>query len=118
MCTGKQTGSHSSCLPEKEQKKAVHVYPFLLNCILSLIGSEKVYHATDSDEAYLRQINQLAPVGARLELRIGAQVMLAKNVNVQEGLVNGARGVVVGFEKGNEGKFYILLALDTVIIRH
>ena len=62
-----------------------------------------MYHATDSDEAYLKQINQLAPVPAKLELRIGAQVMLAKNVNVQEGLVNGARGVVVGFEKGNEG---------------
>ena len=63
-----------------------------------------MYYATDSDEAYLKQINTLAPVQAKLELRIGAQVMLAKNVNVQAGLVNGARGVVVGFEKGNEGK--------------
>ena len=66
-------------------------------------GVQKVYHATDSEEAYLKQINTLAPVPAKLELRIGAQVMLAKNVNVQSGLVNGARGVVVGFEKGNEG---------------
>ena len=63
-----------------------------------------MYHATDSDDAYLKQINQLAPVSSKLELRIGAQVMLAKNVNVQEGLVNGARGVVIGFEKGNEGR--------------
>ena len=67
-------------------------------------GVQKVYHATDSEEAYLKQINTLAPVPAKLELRIGAQVMLAKNVNIQSGLVNGARGVVVGFEKGNEGK--------------
>ena len=29
--------------------------------------------------------------------------MLAKNVDVSQGLVNGARGVVVGFEKGGEG---------------
>ena len=68
-------------------------------------GAQRVYQATDSDEVYLRQINQLAPVGPKLELRVGAQVMLAKNVSVQEGLVNGARGVVVGFEKGNEGKY-------------
>ena len=66
-----------------------------------------MYHATDSDEAYLKQINMLAPVAAKLELRVGAQVMLAKNVNIQEGLVNGARGVVVGFEKGNEGKIIL-----------
>lgn len=30
--------------------------------------------------------------------------MLAKNMNVEKGLVNGARGVVVGFESGPTGK--------------
>lgn len=29
--------------------------------------------------------------------------MLAKNLDVQRGLVNGARGVVVGFNKKNQG---------------
>ena len=29
--------------------------------------------------------------------------MLAKNLDVQRGLVNGARGVVVGFDKKNQG---------------
>ena len=32
------------------------------------------------------------------------QVMLAKNLNVDLGLVNGARGVVVGFVAGAVGK--------------
>ena len=29
--------------------------------------------------------------------------MLCKNINVKEGLVNGTRGVVIGFEKGTAG---------------
>lgn len=32
--------------------------------------------------------------------------MLAKNLDVQRGLVNGARGVVVGFDKKNQGTVY------------
>lgn len=30
--------------------------------------------------------------------------MLAKNLEVQRGLVNGARGVVVGYDKKNQGR--------------
>lgn len=33
------------------------------------------------------------------------KVMLTKNLDVTRGLVNGARGVVVAFEHGKQGKY-------------
>lgn len=38
------------------------------------------------------------------DLSFSLQVMLAKNLDVPQGLVNGARGVVVGFESEQKGK--------------
>lgn len=34
-----------------------------------------------------------------------SKVMLTKNLDVARGLVNGARGVVVGFEPGKHGQY-------------
>ncbi|XP_045523547.1 ATP-dependent DNA helicase PIF1 [Pieris brassicae] len=64
-----------------------------------LDGEEKIYSAQDSDNASsLLDMQTIAP--AKLVLKIGAQVMLLKNINVNSGLVNGARGVVVRFDEG------------------
>lgn len=64
-----------------------------------LNGEEKIFSSQDSDNATkLLDMQTVAP--SKLILKIGAQVMLLKNVNVNAGLVNGARGVVTRFEEG------------------
>lgn len=41
--------------------------------------------------------------------------MLAKNLDVQRGLVNGARGVVVGFDKKNQGIVYETQSMAAIL---
>ncbi|XP_027538820.1 ATP-dependent DNA helicase PIF1 isoform X2 [Neopelma chrysocephalum] len=68
-----------------------------------LSGELHVFEALDSDPMLVKLIDAQCPVGGRVELKLGAQVMLAKNLDVSQGLVNGARGVVVGFESEQKG---------------
>ncbi len=68
--------------------------------LASLRESQSVtFSAIDSDEsaATAALLNSQTPVQKRLELKVGAQVMLVKNRSVTGGLVNGARGLVVAF---------------------
>lgn len=64
----------------------------------------RTYEATDSDSALSTYLDGHCPVNSQLEVKEGAQVMLAKNLNVEAGLVNGARGVITGFENGMYGE--------------
>ncbi|NXN65869.1 PIF1 helicase, partial [Himantopus himantopus] len=68
-----------------------------------LSGEVHTFEALDSDPMLVKLIDAQCPVGGRVELKLGAQVMLAKNLDVSQGLVNGARGVVVGFESEEKG---------------
>uniref|UniRef100_G1NBI9 ATP-dependent DNA helicase PIF1 n=1 Tax=Meleagris gallopavo TaxID=9103 RepID=G1NBI9_MELGA len=68
-----------------------------------LSGDSHTFEALDSDPMLVKLIDAQCPVGGRVELKVGAQVMLAKNLDVSQGLVNGARGVVVGFETEQKG---------------
>uniref|UniRef100_A0AAY5L597 ATP-dependent DNA helicase PIF1 n=1 Tax=Esox lucius TaxID=8010 RepID=A0AAY5L597_ESOLU len=73
------------------------------NKLLQLPGSVRVFEAVDSDPALVKTIDSQSPVSRLLQLKVGAQVMLTKNLDVQRGLVNGARGVVVDFQPGKLG---------------
>uniref|UniRef100_A0A182PJQ6 ATP-dependent DNA helicase PIF1 n=1 Tax=Anopheles epiroticus TaxID=199890 RepID=A0A182PJQ6_9DIPT len=60
----------------------------------------KVFEAKDSDPYSVKQLDMMLQAPAKLTLKIGAQVMLLKNYNISEGLVNGARGVIINFVQG------------------
>lgn len=72
-----------------------------------LPGAPRAFLAKDSSassaaggtlgSAYLEQLQANCPARARLELKVGAQVILLRNLSVATGLCNGARGVVVRF---------------------
>ncbi|KAM6124100.1 ATP-dependent DNA helicase PIF1 [Pterocles gutturalis] len=82
-----------------------------------LSGDMHTFEALDSDPMLVKLIDAQCPVGGRVELKLGAQVMLAKNLDVSQGLVNGARGVVVGFESEEKGlpKVRFLCGITQVI---
>ncbi|XP_066257845.1 ATP-dependent DNA helicase PIF1 [Euwallacea similis] len=66
----------------------------------ALTGEAKVFESEDSVIGTSKILDNQTPVPGRLELKVGAQVMLLKNINVSAGLVNGARGVIKEFRNG------------------
>lgn len=66
----------------------------------ALTGEMKTFEAQDSDNSMKKLLDLQVPAPGTLVLKIGAQVMLLKNINLSAGLVNGARGVVVKYVDG------------------
>ncbi|KAM3965684.1 pif1 DNA helicase [Aphomia sociella] len=67
--------------------------------LADLEGDEKIFSSQDSENA-TKMLDMQTVAPSKLILKVGAQVMLLKNINVNAGLVNGARGVIVRFEEG------------------
>ncbi|XP_022705464.1 ATP-dependent DNA helicase PIF1-like isoform X1 [Varroa jacobsoni] len=64
-----------------------------------LPGETKVFKSSDSVESMKIFLDSHLPIQDVLRLKVGAQVMLVKNTKVADGLANGSRGVVTGFDK-------------------
>ncbi|XP_060087615.1 ATP-dependent DNA helicase PIF1 [Heteronotia binoei] len=82
-----------------------------------LSGDSRFFKAVDSDPVLVKTLDVQCPVSSIIELKIGAQVMLTKNLDVSQSLVNGARGVVIGFETEGKGlpKVRFLCGVTTVV---
>jgi ATP-dependent DNA helicase PIF1 len=63
----------------------------------ALAGESVVFHSVDQseDQSFLRTLQSHCPAKHQVVLKVGAQVILVKTLNVELGLVNGARGIVV-----------------------
>jgi hypothetical protein len=58
------------------------------------------YRAIDSGEVgYLQMLQKYCPAKDKINLKIGAQVILVKTIDASIGLVNGAKGVVIDFTR-------------------
>jgi len=69
-----------------------------------LPGEEVAFDARDTGQPYFVQLLDKACLAPRrLVLKMGAQVVLLKNLDVKRELCNGARGCVVGFTPPAEG---------------
>ncbi|KAH8351898.1 hypothetical protein KR084_000446 [Drosophila pseudotakahashii] len=65
----------------------------------NLDGDKILFKADDSDAGMTKTLDQQIQAPSQLYLKVNAQVMLLKNINISNGLVNGARGVVVRMDK-------------------
>jgi len=65
----------------------------------NLEGDKILFKADDSDAGMTKTLDQQIQAPSQLYLKVNAQVMLLKNINISNGLVNGARGVVVRMDK-------------------
>lgn len=62
------------------------MHVFLIKIATNLPSFPK-QKAQDSDSVYTKQLDSQVMAPGKLTLKIGAQVMLLKNINVSEGLV-------------------------------
>ncbi|KAL6068124.1 DNA helicase, variant 2 [Balamuthia mandrillaris] len=71
--------------------------------LATLPGKGKCFVCQDhGKEPFVHTLDK-TPAPRELKLKIGAQVMLVKNLDVRRGLVNGTRGVVIGWDDTRKG---------------
>lgn len=67
-------------------------------------GEEEIFEAIDKgkDDYALKSLDDSCTALKKISLKIGAQVILLKNLDVESDLYNGLRGVISGFSEGDK----------------
>jgi ATP-dependent DNA helicase PIF1 len=66
----------------------------------------------------LELLDRNCPAKKEITLRVGAQVILLKNLNIEKELVNGARGMIIGFQAEDEGSGKLYPVVQFAKIRY
>lgn len=78
-----------------------HVHEVNAGHLKRLKGEDRIFVAKDevSSDNQCRILDGVCPAREQLTLKVGAQVILLRNLDVSEGLCNGSRGIIVRFTK-------------------
>ena len=87
-----------------------------LNELKKINGKEYVFDSIDIGPYTNNLKNCMAP--KKLILKIGAQVMLLKNLDVEFGLVNGLKGVVVNIENNFPIVYFDKISINVKILKY
>lgn len=82
--------------------------------LLKTGAEERIFYTTLSSHKNTRSWAEALKIPNKVPLCIGAQVMLTVNLSVDEGLANGSRGVIVGFEE--DGPVVLFKNGDQIVI--
>lgn len=88
--------------------------------LLKLGGERRTFRATDDppeDSQAAKVLSAACPAAQELQLVPGAQVMVTKNLDLSAGLVNGSRGVVIGFTSTGSPRVRLVTGRE-VVVRH
>eukprot|EP00026_Physarum_polycephalum_P002880 Phypoly_transcript_02889.p1 GENE.Phypoly_transcript_02889~~Phypoly_transcript_02889.p1 ORF type:complete len:819 (+),score=132.52 Phypoly_transcript_02889:146-2602(+) len=92
-------------LPSDDGIKPTTLYPFNkevstenMRCLDEIAADQYDYFADDQVYCHKADYKKNLRFPQELALKVGAQVMLLRNINAKLDLINGSRGVVIGFE--------------------
>lgn len=99
-CVGRRLDCNDGILPTHIYTHRNDVDKLNSKELNALQGTVQEYKSIDSGEtAFIKMLQANCPAKQILKLKLGAQVILVKTIDIQQGLVNGARGVIVSYSK-------------------